>query len=170
MRWQLEKQGVDISSGIFVRSQTLTVLAALATQSAKQTMSLAIIARTAEIYRLIERRGATMPTNEDRRMIAARLNKCADTNFSVPVKRLAEILGLTLEGKYGGYTVDSVHDLADLIEPQHERTCKTRSHGTDNHYMKCFSCSRCNAGWFESIHDKPFSYCPHCGAKVMQHE
>lgn len=48
-----------------------------------------------------------------------------------------------------------------------ERTCKRRNHDTDNYYMRCCSCSRCNAGWFEDIYDKPFSYCPHCGAKVV---
>lgn len=48
-----------------------------------------------------------------------------------------------------------------------ERTCKRRNHDTDNYYMRCCSCSRCNAGWFEDTYDKPFSYCPHCGAKVV---
>lgn len=48
-----------------------------------------------------------------------------------------------------------------------ERTCKRRNHDTGNYYMRCCSCSRCNAGWFEDIYDKPFSYCPHCGAKVV---
>ena len=48
-----------------------------------------------------------------------------------------------------------------------ERTCKKRNHDTDNYYMRCCSCSLCNSGWFEDIYDKPFSYCPHCGAKVV---
>lgn len=50
----------------------------------------------------------------------------------------------------------------------HEKTCKRRNHDTDNYYMRCYSCSECNAGWFEDIYDKPFSYCPHCGAKVVK--
>lgn len=54
-----------------------------------------------------------------------------------------------------------------VIAPS-ERTCKRRNHDTDNYYMRCCSCSRCNAGWFEDIYDKPFSYCPHCGAKVVE--
>ena len=48
-----------------------------------------------------------------------------------------------------------------------QRTRKRRNRDTDNYYMGCCSCSRCNAGWFEDIYDKPFSYCPHCGAKVV---
>ena len=55
----------------------------------------------------------------------------------------------------------------DLWNRRAERTCKKRNHNTDDYYMRCYSCSRCNAGWFEDIYDKPFSYCPHCGAKVV---
>lgn len=60
--------------------------------------------------------------------------------------------------------------LADLIEPEPEHTCKKRNHDTDDYYMRCCSCSECNSGWFEDIYDKPFSYCPHCGAKVVDNE
>ena len=70
-------------------------------------------------------------------------------------------------GKYD-IAFSSTVVLADLIEPEPERTCKKRNHNTNCDYMKCFSCSQCNAGWFEDINDKPFSYCPHCGAKVVE--
>lgn len=49
-----------------------------------------------------------------------------------------------------------------------ERTCRRRNHDTDDYCMRCCSCSQCNAGWFEDVNDKPFSYCPHCGAKVVE--
>lgn len=34
-------------------------------------------------------------------------------------------------------------------------------------YHVCKSCSRCSYGWFEDIYDKPYSYCPNCGAEVV---
>lgn len=79
----------------------------------------------------------------------------------------AEILALflSLKEKPSRIKVKNHTDWPDYIP---ERTCKKRNHDTDSYYMKCFSCSLCNAGWFEDIYDKPFSYCPHCGAKVVE--
>lgn len=49
-----------------------------------------------------------------------------------------------------------------------ERTCHKRTHGEPTEHQQCFSCSECCSGWHESIYDKPYSYCPHCGAKVVE--
>lgn len=46
-------------------------------------------------------------------------------------------------------------------------TCKTIEHGRPDEYHVCKSCSRCSYGWFEDIYDKPYSYCPNCGAEVV---
>ena len=54
--------------------------------------------------------------------------------------------------------------LADLID---RPTCKTIEHEGPDESNVCKSCSRCSYGWFEDIHDKPYSYCPNCGAEVM---
>lgn len=40
-------------------------------------------------------------------------------------------------------------------------------HGRPYESHVCKSCSRCSYGWFEDIHDKPYSYCPNCGAEVV---
>ena len=53
--------------------------------------------------------------------------------------------------------------LADLID---RPTCKTIEHGRPDEFHVCKSCSRCSYGWFEDIYDKPYSYCPNCGAEV----
>lgn len=86
-------------------------------------------------------------------------------------------LYVEISGKVNHWTHEIEYDEKDIdlakkkaIEAWNrraERTCKRRNHDTDNYYMRCCSCSRCNAGWFEDIYDKPFSYCPHCGAKVV---
>ena len=54
--------------------------------------------------------------------------------------------------------------LADLID---RPTCETIEHGRPYESHVCKSCSRCSYGWFEDIHDKPYSYCPNCGAEVV---
>lgn len=46
-------------------------------------------------------------------------------------------------------------------------TCETIEHGRPDEFHVCKSCSRCSYGWFEDIYDKPYSYCPNCGAKVV---
>lgn len=53
-----------------------------------------------------------------------------------------------------------------------ERTCKLERHGSLANYpeMVCWSCSECHFGWHHSINDKQFSYCPNCGAKVVDSE
>lgn len=58
--------------------------------------------------------------------------------------------------------------LVDLID---RPTCEVTVHGKsiDKHNL-CKSCSRCSYGWFEDIYDKPYSYCPNCGAKIIKGE
>lgn len=108
-----------------------------------------------------------MPTNEERQIVAYSLRNLASYR-KVDKELVEDVLGLYMGECVDGYDPVSVVHVADLIEPEPERTCKMRNHDTDNYYMRCCSCSECNAGWFEDIYDKPFSYCPHCGAKVVE--
>lgn len=50
-----------------------------------------------------------------------------------------------------------------------ERTCRLERHGSLANYpeMVCWSCSECHFGWHHDVNDKQFSYCPNCGAKVV---
>lgn len=108
-----------------------------------------------------------MPTNEERQIVAYSLRNLASYR-EVDKELVEDVLGLYMGECVDGYDPASVVHVADLIEPEPKRTCKKRNHDTDNYYMRCCSCSKCNAGWFEDIYDKPFSYCPHCGAKVVE--
>ena len=63
---------------------------------------------------------------------------------------------------------EELHErLADLID---RPTCETIEHGGPDESHVCKSCSRCSYGWFEDINDKPYSYCPNCGAMVLDEE
>lgn len=65
--------------------------------------------------------------------------------------------------------------LADLIDPEPERTCHIKiSDCTDSLGQKMYRCSECgslttdDACFFEGEPDIDwFSYCPNCGAKVV---
>lgn len=76
---------------------------------------------------------------------------------------LGEVLGFDCADDYHIFEV-SVNRLADLID---RPTCETIEHGRPYESHVCKSCSRCSYGWFEDIHDKPYSYCPNCGAEVV---
>lgn len=72
-------------------------------------------------------------------------------------------LGHCIAGNY----IHIVELVADLID---RPTCEAIEHGRPDESHVCKSCSRCSYGWFECIHDKPYSYCPNCGAVVTDKE
>lgn len=46
------------------------------------------------------------------------------------------------------------------------RECHVVTHSVNGSDV-CESCDLCDYGWHRSIHDKPFGFCPNCGAKVI---
>lgn len=72
--------------------------------------------------------------------------------------------------EWDGHTPDqAIERIGKLIDYKIDRpTCKTVEHGQPDEYYVCKSCSRCSYGWFEDIHDKPYSYCPNCGAEITK--
>lgn len=105
--------------------------------------------------------------SDERREVAGRLREVAlhpDVDGDVWVYDSTAALGLEV-GEYEGYvTPESVARLADLIDP----TCEAVEHGRPDGFHACKSCSKCSYGWFEDIHDKPYSFCPNCGARVVK--
>lgn len=105
-----------------------------------------------------------MPTNEERREVAARLRGIVEKTWYTSWHEL-----YTIKNACGCYDEQDSQDmvlkdrLADLIEPEPERTCSI--HETDHEYEDSVRCSECrmtfNRPW------QPFNYCPHCGAKVV---
>ena len=106
-----------------------------------------------------------MTSDEQRRAVAARLRGLR--GFDVDGKKFCSCYdvedALGLEGSIM-CSRTAVEPVADLID---RPTCKTIEHGRPDESHVCKSCSRCSYGWFEDIHDKPYSYCPNCGAEVV---
>ena len=104
-----------------------------------------------------------MPTNEERREVAARLRKNEPSSFGSLFDVWREI-ALAVNPSGGSYKTLPL-ELADLIEPEPERTCRDLGgeYGT-NCEAYDFGCSECGFGC-----DIPQpNYCPHCGAKVVE--
>lgn len=110
-----------------------------------------------------------MPTNEERREVAAKLRNYENLRESFkesPICAFINALG------FGGYLdwKGVCSRLADLIEPEPERTCKIKH--WNNASGVAFTrgeCSECGGYLMENaVTCEPRPYCPHCGAKVVQ--
>lgn len=126
-----------------------------------------------------------MPTNDERRDVAARLRELAEDYEKVPV--LSIIAACELPAPVDDafmacgigravYATEICGRLADLIEPE-ERTCRNTA-GKPFAGYRMFSCSECGA-YLEVDGDtdanlfaggeRPMPrYCPNCGAKVVE--
>lgn len=121
-----------------------------------------------------------MPTNEERREVARKLRFNAGTapymNTSDDFAR--EVFRAAMNEEVGDYRA-AIDRLADLIEPEPERTCRNLS---DNGW---FTCSECGANvygaayrssyvdgggkrWYTTANPPQWNYCPSCGAKVIE--
>lgn len=107
-----------------------------------------------------------MDSDKERRDVVARLREwLAIPWYKRPFSRDAmQTLG-EMVGAVPGENI--VERIADLID---RPTCETIEHGRPDESNVCKSCSRCSYGWFECTHDKPYSYCPNCGAVVTEKE
>lgn len=114
-----------------------------------------------------------MPTNDERREIAQKLREYASWEGSqclVYCEHFGEMVLNLFIGKCGESFRANYEYLADLIEPEPERTC--RNIEKDEYgYWHGFVCSECGEDYDESddmsYSTKRIKYCPKCGAKVM---
>lgn len=108
-----------------------------------------------------------MVTDEERREVAARLRRLSG-HREVDKEFVHEALGLYMGECVDGYDPVSVFELADLIEPEPERTCRMRdAHWDDGRRTWGCICSECGAK-HERKSGKWMNYCPNCGAKVVE--
>lgn len=106
-------------------------------------------------------------TNDERRQVAARLRECAPTyNYKGGhPDMMSSLVAIT------GTSIDSLFDrLADIIEPEPERTC----HIDNEHAFGCaingaIYITRFSCGHFmeNSVLKNEINFCPTCGAKVL---
>ena len=110
--------------------------------------------------------------NKERLEIARKLRALAGKY--VTIGDLEDALGIDMSSPDVDLDRDArdLHRLADLIEPEPERTCRDVGGGDK------FVCSKCGASFdYEGRWDEPtywvddvaaaVEYCPNCGAKVV---
>lgn len=110
-----------------------------------------------------------MLTNDERREVAEIMRD--GTRFSVSSCAVAPRLGLDCEEFETCAECESMlaDRLADLIEPEPERTCR-------NEFGRCFAfeCSECGVNveggdmLGHNSSEGAFNFCPNCGAKVVE--
>lgn len=90
-------------------------------------------------------------------MVAQRLRK------AIGLTEFAEVLGFDWTDDSDWVWNDVSNLVADLIEPEPERTCRNVSTVKGK-----FTCSSCHQSWrhVESLNGR-IAYCPCCGAKVV---
>lgn len=106
-----------------------------------------------------------MPTNDERREVAARLRNYENLRESFresPICAFLDALGVGYLDWKG-----VCNCLADLIEPEPERTCMlTHVRWDDGMCTWGVKCSECGAR-FEHETGECWRYCPSCGAEVV---
>lgn len=101
------------------------------------------------------------PTDKERREVAARLRVLA-SHREVDKEMFHDAIGVWPGGCIDGYDPVGVMELADLIEPEPERTCRLVEDSENR-----TACSECGASYL-CMSDA--SFCPDCGAKVIEEE
>ena len=114
-----------------------------------------------------------MPTNDERRDVAARLrnlagHKAADEELTL------DALGLYRGENIEGYDTYGVMQLADLIEPEPERICNAIDDFVLPGQVQTYPykiCSNCHSDFPRLACNGEVSvenYCPNCGARVVK--
>lgn len=102
----------------------------------------------------------------ERREIAENLRNMTVRGRCSYEEQFYELLGETVIGSCDFYDFDDVAErLADLIDPEPERTCLNMA---DNYDGMGFVCSKCTRAVPEDEYDPEIDeYCSGCGAKVI---
>ena len=102
--------------------------------------------------------------NRERREIANYLRALA-SHSAADEELVQDTLGLYRGNNIEGYDTYGVKHLADLID--RPTTTVTVASGDDDSDL-CIKCNSCCRGWHISKYDKSFTYCPECGAEVVE--
>lgn len=103
-----------------------------------------------------------MPTNEEWREAAAWIrNGAHDIDINGYIKLAINVVDRGDGATWGQLALK----LADLIEPEPERTCENESSKPG-----IFTCSYCGADFYDTEISGDWNYCQNCGAKVIENE
>ena len=118
-----------------------------------------------------------MISNDERREVAARLRNYGNLRESFkesPICGFINALGFGVYLDWEGVC----NRIADLIEPEPERTCEMPMVFEDDEgneldssaaYFRYYKCSNCGE-IMEHYKHEHWSYCPNCGARVVDDE
>lgn len=105
-----------------------------------------------------------MVTNEERREVAQKLRdsltRCSRDDFGDEFEWFTETVCGPIDTLHQMELEDIIARLADLIEPEPERTCRNTSPMSYK-----FTCSECHSSYRFGSEHKVW-YCPYCGAKL----
>lgn len=107
-----------------------------------------------------------MPTNDERREVAARLRDMAPgSDWPNYVAEACGMDVLKMSNNFHTFTEQLCQRIADLIEPE-ERTCNMeRSSDYFNAEVTTWFCSECGSPIYNDV--RP-SYCLYCGARLVE--
>lgn len=114
-----------------------------------------------------------MITNDERSKVASRLRAIefdleTESALEIELERFYNALECNLGQMNWG--LNPYKYLADLIEPEPERTCKMTKKGPEYVLGGWCECSECGIAYppcNDEISTWALQYCPHCGAKVV---
>lgn len=119
-----------------------------------------------------------MPTNEERREVAARLRSLKFTFEDDLEDELSAFYdALECNPRQKRWETNPYWFLADLIEPEPERTCRNvfpKDGILPNHPETMFRCSECGCdvqdceSYAISMVGGSWNFCPNCGLKVVE--
>lgn len=102
-----------------------------------------------------------MITNEERREIAGRLRQFASYPYGGVDREVVEdAIGVEMREFFGR---DELLNMAELIEPEPERTCR-KVPGRMRYGERKQKCSECGY----SLGDPRWFYCPKCGGRIEE--
>lgn len=106
-----------------------------------------------------------MPTNEERREVAEEMRQRMYEGYSFTGLNIAYQIGICGDDYDDPYLFndDCWGRLAELIEPEPERTCENESSKP-----AIFTCSYCGADFYDAEISGDWNYCPNCGAEVVE--
>ena len=120
----------------------------------------------------------TKPTNEERREVAAKLRDAKKLwwPIDVPEQRCRSEVWQEFEKSIGASDAGTYNEVfafvADLIEPEPERTCRMEYDPVHCDYV-CTACGEWhNTGMYDACDAddrvllRPYRFCPKCGARV----
>lgn len=114
-----------------------------------------------------------MPTDEERREVAAYLRNPLIKRGVIDGIDLLPVVGdstVIITSPHEGSMMSAADLLADLIEPEPERTCRMTKIGGDRILAGWWECSECGPVYppcKDEIAKWALQRCPRCGAKVV---